>query len=144
MKDRKLRVMSVFGTRPEAIKMCPLVKQMQKCPEIESIVCLTGQHRQDQPEGSIDLPALRAVLGQDPKLLASQGAEIEIHQLALADHLGSTVLIAGTQIQRTHQRRRQQRKDRLLPGQRNPPAPQQVADVPGSQRKQPNMVQGKL
>lgn len=38
--------MSVFGTRPEAIKMCPLVKQLQKSANIESIVCLTGQHRQ--------------------------------------------------------------------------------------------------
>ena len=38
--------MSVFGTRPEAIKMCPLVKELQKNPDIESIVCLTGQHRQ--------------------------------------------------------------------------------------------------
>lgn len=46
MRTNKLRIMSVFGTRPEAIKMCPLVKEMQKCPEIESIVCLTGQHRQ--------------------------------------------------------------------------------------------------
>lgn len=44
--NKKLRVMSVFGTRPEAIKMCPLVKELQKCPAIESIVCLTGQHRQ--------------------------------------------------------------------------------------------------
>ena len=46
MREKKLRVMSVFGTRPEAIKMCPLVKELQKSPEIESIVCLTGQHRQ--------------------------------------------------------------------------------------------------
>ena len=46
MRTPKLRVMSVFGTRPEAIKMCPLVKELQKCPKIESIVCLTGQHRQ--------------------------------------------------------------------------------------------------
>ena len=38
--------MSVFGTRPEAIKMCPLIKQLQNHPDIESIVCLTGQHRQ--------------------------------------------------------------------------------------------------
>ncbi len=41
-----MKVMSVFGTRPEAIKMCPLVLEMQKHPEIESIVCLTGQHRE--------------------------------------------------------------------------------------------------
>lgn len=46
MRNKKLKVMSVFGTRPEAIKMCPLVKELQKCPDIESIVCLTGQHRQ--------------------------------------------------------------------------------------------------
>lgn len=46
MREKKLRVMSAFGTRPEAIKMCPLVKELQKDPDIESIVCLTGQHRQ--------------------------------------------------------------------------------------------------
>lgn len=46
METRKLKVMSVFGTRPEAIKMCPLVKELQKNPNIESVVCLTGQHRQ--------------------------------------------------------------------------------------------------
>lgn len=46
MNNKKIRVMSVFGTRPEAIKMCPLVLELQKHPEIESIVCLTGQHRQ--------------------------------------------------------------------------------------------------
>ena len=46
MRKNKLKVMSVFGTRPEAIKMCPLVNELQKCPDIESIVCLTGQHRQ--------------------------------------------------------------------------------------------------
>jgi len=41
------RVMLVFGTRPEAIKMCPLVKEFQKYPEkFETIVCVTGQHRE--------------------------------------------------------------------------------------------------
>ena len=40
-------VMLVFGTRPEAIKMCPLVKEFQKNPkEFETIVCVTGQHRE--------------------------------------------------------------------------------------------------
>lgn len=46
MTDRKLRVMSVFGTRPEAIKMAPLVKALGAHPQMESICCLTGQHRQ--------------------------------------------------------------------------------------------------
>ena len=42
----KLKVMSVFGTRPEAIKMAPLVKALQASEQIESVVCLTGQHRE--------------------------------------------------------------------------------------------------
>ena len=42
----KLRVMSVFGTRPEAIKMCPLVRELASRPEIESLCCVTAQHRQ--------------------------------------------------------------------------------------------------
>lgn len=41
------KVMLVFGTRPEAIKMCPLVKEFQKRPdEFKTIVCVTGQHRE--------------------------------------------------------------------------------------------------
>ena len=41
------KVMSVFGTRPEAIKMAPLVKEFQKQPKrVETVVCVTGQHRE--------------------------------------------------------------------------------------------------
>ncbi|MDE5697935.1 MAG: UDP-N-acetylglucosamine 2-epimerase (non-hydrolyzing) [Lachnospiraceae bacterium] len=40
------KIMLVFGTRPEAIKMCPLVKELKKRPNIDTIVCVTGQHRQ--------------------------------------------------------------------------------------------------
>jgi len=40
-------IMLVFGTRPEAIKMCPLVKEFQKYTEqFKTIVCVTGQHRE--------------------------------------------------------------------------------------------------
>ena len=42
----KKKVMLVFGTRPEAIKMCPLVKTLEKDNRIESIVCATAQHRE--------------------------------------------------------------------------------------------------
>lgn len=43
----KKKMMLVFGTRPEAIKMCPLVKEFQKHPDkFETIVCVTGQHRE--------------------------------------------------------------------------------------------------
>lgn len=41
-----MKIMSVFGTRPEAIKMCPVVMEIQKRRNVESIVCLTGQHRE--------------------------------------------------------------------------------------------------
>ena len=40
------KVMLVFGTRPEAIKMCPLVNELKTRKNIETIVCVTGQHRQ--------------------------------------------------------------------------------------------------
>ncbi|UPA30944.1 non-hydrolyzing UDP-N-acetylglucosamine 2-epimerase [Terrisporobacter petrolearius] len=42
----KIKVMTVFGTRPEAIKMAPLVKELESRKEIDSIVCVTAQHRQ--------------------------------------------------------------------------------------------------
>ena len=40
------KIMLVFGTRPEAIKMCPLVNELKRHSEINTIVCVTGQHRQ--------------------------------------------------------------------------------------------------
>ena len=42
----KIKVLSVFGTRPEAIKMCPLVLALQEHPDFESVVCVTAQHRE--------------------------------------------------------------------------------------------------
>ncbi len=41
-----MKVMSVFGTRPEAIKMAPLVKKLNANPDIESVLCVTAQHRE--------------------------------------------------------------------------------------------------
>ena len=40
------KIMLVFGTRPEAIKMCPLVNELKKRPSIQTLVCVTAQHRQ--------------------------------------------------------------------------------------------------
>ena len=40
-----LKVMTIFGTRPEAIKMAPLVKALQAAPDMEPIVTVTAQHR---------------------------------------------------------------------------------------------------
>ena len=40
------KVMLVFGTRPEAIKMCPLLNELKNRKELQTVVCVTGQHRQ--------------------------------------------------------------------------------------------------
>ena len=42
----KKKVMVVFGTRPEAIKMCPLVKELKSRDNLDTAVCVTGQHRE--------------------------------------------------------------------------------------------------
>ena len=52
------RILLIFGTRPEAIKMAPLVKELQKHPKVfETLVCVTGQHREllDQVLGVFDI-----------------------------------------------------------------------------------------
>ena len=41
-----LKVMTIFGTRPEAVKMAPLVKELEIRPEIDSLCCITAQHRE--------------------------------------------------------------------------------------------------
>ena len=46
LNKEKIKVMVVFGTRPEAIKMCPLVLKLREHEEIETVVCVTAQHRQ--------------------------------------------------------------------------------------------------
>ncbi|MFY0475807.1 non-hydrolyzing UDP-N-acetylglucosamine 2-epimerase [Achromobacter marplatensis] len=54
-----MKVLSIFGTRPEAIKMAPLVTALQREPRIQSVVCVTGQHREmlDQVLALFDLRA---------------------------------------------------------------------------------------
>jgi len=44
--NNKIRLLTIFGTRPEASKMCPVVLEAQSNPAIESILCVTAQHRQ--------------------------------------------------------------------------------------------------
>ena len=46
MAERELRVLSVFGTRPEAVKMAPVVLRLRQTPGVDSLVCVTAQHRQ--------------------------------------------------------------------------------------------------
>ncbi len=53
------KVLTVFGTRPEAIKMAPVVRALQAAPELQSVVCVTGQHREilDQMLGVFGIAA---------------------------------------------------------------------------------------
>jgi UDP-N-acetylglucosamine 2-epimerase (non-hydrolysing) len=46
MTDSKIKVLSIFGTRPEAVKMAPVVKRLADEPSLESLVCVTAQHRE--------------------------------------------------------------------------------------------------
>jgi UDP-N-acetylglucosamine 2-epimerase (non-hydrolysing) len=46
MADRRLKVLSIFGTRPEAVKMAPVVNLLSVTADVESLVCVTAQHRQ--------------------------------------------------------------------------------------------------
>ena len=54
-----MKVLSIFGTRPEAIKMAPLVRALEKHPQIESQICLTAQHR-EMLDSVMDLFALQS------------------------------------------------------------------------------------
>jgi len=54
-----MKVLAVFGTRPEAIKMAPVVRALAASDAIRPVVCLTGQHR-DMLAGVLDFFAIRA------------------------------------------------------------------------------------
>jgi len=41
-----MRILSIFGTRPEAVKMAPVIRELERTPNVESLVCVTAQHRQ--------------------------------------------------------------------------------------------------
>ena len=90
----KIKVMTVFGTRPEAIKMAPLVKELKSRQQIKQITCVTAQHRQmlDQvlrtfnikPEYDLDImqqgqtlnDVVRRVLGSIGEVLEKERPDI--------------------------------------------------------------------
>jgi len=95
---RKTKVITIFGTRPEAVKMAPLVKELEKRAEIESLVCVTAQHREmlDQvldifkirPDYDLDVMkqgqslsdvAIRVLQGLDPVLREAKPDLILVH-----------------------------------------------------------------
>lgn len=106
---KKTKVITIFGTRPEAIKMAPLVKELEKYPEqIESLVCVTAQHRQmlDQvldifsikPDYDLDVMkerqtlneiSIRVLQGLDPVFREEKPDLILVHGDTLTTFLAS-------------------------------------------------------
>ncbi|GAB7055761.1 MULTISPECIES: non-hydrolyzing UDP-N-acetylglucosamine 2-epimerase [unclassified Paenibacillus] len=106
---KKTKVITIFGTRPEAIKMAPLVKELEKYPEqIESLVCVTAQHRQmlDQvldifsikPDYDLDVMkerqtlneiSIRVLQGLDPVFKEEKPDLILVHGDTLTTFLAS-------------------------------------------------------
>lgn len=95
---QKVRIMSVFGTRPEAIKMCPLIQEIQRRENCESIVCVTAQHRQMldqvlkifgvrpdydldimQPSQSLSQITTKILLGMEPILQSEKPDIVLVH-----------------------------------------------------------------
>jgi UDP-N-acetylglucosamine 2-epimerase (non-hydrolysing) len=97
--NRKLKVLSVFGTRPEAVKMAPVVQRLAQLPEFDSRACVTAQHRQMldqvlnlfgvQPDYDLDLM-------RDDQSLAELSAAIFTHlDPVLVDFRPDWVLVQG-------------------------------------------------
>ncbi|KPL78872.1 UDP-N-acetylglucosamine 2-epimerase [Ornatilinea apprima] len=94
-----IKVLSIFGTRPEAVKMAPVVKQLEAHPEIESRVCVTAQHRQ-MLDQVLDLfaiqPDIDLNLMRENQSLAGLTSEILIHlEPVLKDLKPDWVLVQG-------------------------------------------------
>lgn len=94
-----MKVLSVFGTRPEAVKMAPIVRLLQKTPGVESGVCVTAQHRQmlDQVLELFEIkPDYDLNLMRDNQSLASISASIFTHlDPVLAEFQPDWVLVVG-------------------------------------------------
>ena len=94
-----LRVLSVFGTRPEAVKMAPVVQSLADTPGVDSLVCVTAQHRQmlDQVLGLFNIvPDVDLDLMQPNQSLANLTADIITHlDPVLVDLKPDWILIQG-------------------------------------------------
>jgi UDP-N-acetylglucosamine 2-epimerase (non-hydrolysing) len=94
-----LRVLSIFGTRPEAVKMAPIVQALAQAPEVTSFVCVTAQHRQmlDQVLDLFNIhPDVDLNLMQPDQSLANLTAEIFTHlDPVLSDLKPDWILVQG-------------------------------------------------
>lgn len=94
-----MRILSVFGTRPEAIKMAPVVKALKEVPNIESRVCVTAQHRR-MLDQALDLFAIRPdydldIMRDGQDLTHITGAVLSGLKRVLEDFRPHRVLVHG-------------------------------------------------
>jgi UDP-N-acetylglucosamine 2-epimerase (non-hydrolysing) len=75
-----MKIMIVFGTRPEAIKMCPLVKELRKRRDAEVVVCVTGQHK-EQLQQVLDV--FRVVPDYNLRIMTARQTLFDITQAVL-------------------------------------------------------------
>lgn len=97
--NNKLKILSIFGTRPEAIKMAPLIMELEKCNRVESVVCLTGQHEEMLVQVFEDFP-IRAkynlhIMKQKQTLSMITATIIEELDKVLVNEKPSLVLVHG-------------------------------------------------
>ena len=97
--SKRIKVMSVFGTRPEAIKMAPLVLELQKHPELEGVVCITAQHR-EMLDSVMDCFGIRAdydlnIMQQGQDLTAITTRVLERMRDVLSEVQPDIVLVHG-------------------------------------------------
>lgn len=93
------KIMLIFGTRPEAIKMCPLIKELQRRKGIKTVVCVTGQHRA-MLDGVLDTFGIVAdydlcIMKEEQTLFDITGAVLERLQDVLKKEMPGTVLVHG-------------------------------------------------
>ena len=82
-----MRILTVFGTRPEAIKMAPVLRRLADAPGVESLVCVTGQHRQ-MLDQVLDLFGIRPDLDLD---LMRAGQGLTYITTAVLERLGEVL-----------------------------------------------------
>ncbi len=103
-----IKVLSIFGTRPEATKMVPLIKALEKCPHIESRVCVTAQHREQldqvleifdlKPEYDLDIMKNRQTITDVTvnALIALEGVIKDFTPDLILVHGDTTTTLAGS------------------------------------------------
>jgi len=97
-----MRILSIFGTRPEAVKMAPIVRELERTPGVESLVCVTAQHRQmlDQVLDLFEItPDVDLDLMRPNQSLAELTARVFSHlDPVLADLRPDWILVQGDTI----------------------------------------------